>query len=237
MAKDIADAFRADPEAATAEFSVIRRRLADTGTPDQVKNLDTAVRAEMSAAERARFDTLLAESGERPAQSAMMQKDPKRPGAVQGGQRDLIQGPGGAVGPGGTSARPSVRLHGRQKHEQRAFEEGHRKWQSTPEAQRAIKAREKNPAAPVHPSESFIWKNLKPAPKKDAPGLRTNGPGKNERFFDWDTNHGGEIEVYDGNTGKHLGVIEPLRGRWIKGPDPKKFQRKGELGDDRPTFV
>ncbi len=52
MAKDIADAFRADGPATAREFLVVRGALAESGTPEQVKNLTEGVRAELSPGER-----------------------------------------------------------------------------------------------------------------------------------------------------------------------------------------
>nr|VFJ74581.1 MAG: Cytotoxic [Candidatus Kentron sp. FW] len=37
-----------------------------------------------------------------------------------------------------------------------------------------------------------------------------------QRLFTWDSRHG-EIEVFN-KRGRHLGVIEPVQGRFIKGP-------------------
>ena len=46
MAKDIADAFRANAPGTVNEFKVVRDNLAKSGTPAQVKNLTDGVRAE-----------------------------------------------------------------------------------------------------------------------------------------------------------------------------------------------
>ncbi len=47
-AKDIADAFRNNAPGTVAEFKVVRDNLAESGTPDQVKNLTEGVRAELN---------------------------------------------------------------------------------------------------------------------------------------------------------------------------------------------
>jgi len=60
VAKDIADAFRSNANNTATEFKVIRDRLAQRGTPEQVKALNDDVRAELSAEDRQRFDTLVA---------------------------------------------------------------------------------------------------------------------------------------------------------------------------------
>ena len=64
VAKDIADAFRADGPGTVAEFKVVRDVLEKTGTPEQVKNLTEGVRAELSPEDRGRFDRLLASTKE-----------------------------------------------------------------------------------------------------------------------------------------------------------------------------
>jgi len=63
---------------------------------------------------------------------------------------------------------------------------------------------------------------------------KANGEAKKKLLFRWDTSHGGEIEVFDANTRRHLGVIEPLFGRQVKGP---KADRKAEIDGEDSTFV
>lgn len=58
-AKDIADAFRAEPKRTAGEFVVVRDALAKGGTESQVKNLTESVRAELAPDERDRFDRMV----------------------------------------------------------------------------------------------------------------------------------------------------------------------------------
>ena len=64
----------------------------------------------------------------------------------------------------------------------------------------------------THKTESTIWQNLSPYKGK----IKTNEKtGKNKRYFTWDYEHGGEIEVFD-SRGYHIGTIEPKTGKQIK---------------------
>ncbi len=62
----------------------------------------------------------------------------------------------------------------------------------------------------VSKSESSIWKGLKNAKN----GLKTSGSGRSLNYYSWDNLHN-EIEVFD-RFGRHLGVLDPSTGRWIK---------------------
>ena len=66
-----------------------------------------------------------------------------------------------------------------------------------------------------HRSTSPIWQGF----RNYRAGTKTSGTGRNKQFYEWDFEHGGEIEVYDLN-GKHLGVMDPNTGQFIKPADP-----------------
>ncbi|HJO74558.1 MAG TPA: glycosyl hydrolase 108 family protein [Rhodospirillales bacterium] len=78
-ARDIADAFRATPEAAANEFRIVRDELAKGGTAAQVNNLTAGVRAELSPEERGRFDQLVGNGGrgEKPPAARTMELRPE----------------------------------------------------------------------------------------------------------------------------------------------------------------
>jgi len=64
VTKDIADAFRNNPNNTAKEFKVVRDSLAKSGTPEQVNNLTEGVRAELSPQDRNRFDHLISPGDE-----------------------------------------------------------------------------------------------------------------------------------------------------------------------------
>ncbi len=63
----------------------------------------------------------------------------------------------------------------------------------------------------IAPSESPIWQGL----DNYRGGIRMSGSGRDRRYYEWDHEHGGEIEVYDRN-GNHTGVLDPTTGEQIK---------------------
>lgn len=67
----------------------------------------------------------------------------------------------------------------------------------------------------ISPAESEFWQGLEPYRQ----GTRRSGSGRNTRYYEWDYQHGGEIEVYD-SRGNHLGTIDPRTGEPAKGPVP-----------------
>ena len=69
----------------------------------------------------------------------------------------------------------------------------------------------------VSKSNSSIWKKLSSAKN----GLKKSGSGKNLKYYSWDHLHN-EIEVFD-KWGKHLGVIDPTTGDWIKAAVKGRF--------------
>ena len=84
----------------------------------------------------------------------------------------------------------------------------------------------------IESAESFLWgkqpffKEIKGKP------TRTNElSGKKRRYFQWDDKHG-EIEVY-GPGGKHLGAMDPVNGRMIKGPEKRRKITVSVVDDER----
>jgi len=62
--------------------------------------------------------------------------------------------------------------------------------------------------------DSPVWKGL----KNYRAGIKTSGTGASTRYYTWDNLHN-EIEVFD-KRGKHLGVMDPTTGEFIKPPVP-----------------
>ncbi len=64
----------------------------------------------------------------------------------------------------------------------------------------------------VNPSktESKVWNAL----NNYKNGYKTSGSGKSLKYYSWDHTHN-EIEVFNRN-GKHIGVMDPTTGEWIK---------------------
>jgi len=91
------------------------------------------------------------------------------------------------------------------------------------EGRKLFEARKNDPNRRIVPSESFIWQKLERLGGKSYRSI-TKG-SKKRRYYTWDRGGGGrhrsEIEVWD-KDGKHLGAIDPLTGKWVKGPDKRK---------------
>ncbi len=68
---------------------------------------------------------------------------------------------------------------------------------------------------PISPAESEFWQGLEPYRQ----GTRRSGSGRDTRYYEWDYQHGGEIEVYD-SRGNHLGTDDPRTGERAKDPVP-----------------
>ncbi|MCH7936033.1 MAG: hypothetical protein IH994_02945 [Proteobacteria bacterium] len=83
VAKDIADAFRADGPGTVAEFKAVRDVLEKTGTAEQVENFTEGVRAELNPKDRGRFDRLLAgtDGGDRDGSKMTPPRKPIPPGS------------------------------------------------------------------------------------------------------------------------------------------------------------
>jgi hypothetical protein len=69
----------------------------------------------------------------------------------------------------------------------------------------------------VSKADSRIWKTLESAKN----GLKKSGYGNKLQYYSWDHLHN-EIEVFD-KLGKHLGVIDPTTGEWIKAAVKGRF--------------
>ena len=63
------------------------------------------------------------------------------------------------------------------------------------------------------PSESAVWKDLKPSGQK---GMKMSGHGADRRYYEWDHTHG-DIEVYD-SRGRHVGSMDATTGQMTKPP-------------------
>jgi len=123
-------------------------------------------------------------------------------------------------------------LSGKRKREQQAFDERFQKEHERKDVQGLRKDMEKNPSLKIERSQSPIWNALKDAGRTNR---KTNGRGKKERLFEWDSRHG-HIEVYD-DDGNHLGVIEPMFGRKIGGPVKGRTIETMDIRDDGSAYV
>ena len=96
--------------------------------------------------------------------------------------------------------------------------------------------RKQNPTRNIQPTESNVWKALAQGKLPDNPDGKTNGLKKGKRrYYILDRGTGGhqsEIEVFDGQ-GQHLGTIDPVTTRKIRGPKAGR-RIKVSLPDDLP---
>jgi hypothetical protein len=123
--------------------------------------------------------------------------------------------------PPGPLSDPTFDLWGRRAHDSMA--KAHQEWYKTEGRKLEAEVKADPSRRRVAPSESFIWRNLKPS---SAPGVKTNGEGL---FFGYDhgghNRHNAELEVWN-KSGKHLGAIDPITGRLTKGRNPRNDRKK-----------
>jgi len=91
-------------------------------------------------------------------------------------------------------------------------------WLKTDEARRLSEFRDqRQKSGQSTPPYGPVWQNLKP--NKGGASRSHNG-----FRFEWDRQHGGEIEVFDDKI--HIGVIDPVTGNWLKPGDSDKNGKK-----------
>jgi len=97
IADDISTAINTDGLKALAEFQVVRERLAEKGTPDQVKALDEAVLGGVPEEQRDQLKTLLLPKSEKVAPQSAVLKGQDYRDAVEGKHNENL----GPAYPGG----------------------------------------------------------------------------------------------------------------------------------------
>ena len=203
--------------------SLIRDIYYGNGDPDALgRRIDTVFKDQPEKATKARELMAISDPEERKAFMREHWHD-LREGPMTDAERSVL---GGAVGAGvargmkgrsgATAVRPDPEFRFTGKRETDAFDKGYAEWYAA-KGKRLEAERSADPHRIIAPSESYLWTTM----KNDHPGRKTNGlTGSRKLYFEWDRGgagkHQSEIEVDDHN-GKHLGAIEPLKGKRVKG--------------------
>lgn len=104
-------------------------------------------------------------------------------------------------------------------------------WMNSDERKDLI--RQRNKGLSITPAHVPYWNAMQHERPINGRPRRSNGlTGKKKRYFEWDREHRGEIEVYDHTGKRHIGAMDPLTQEFKKGPDSgREIGKTSELQD------